>query len=341
MEDEQHSLTQIQLQSWSDARLFDAVRCGHLRVLEWAHQNRLQRLRPLCPALCNTAATYGRIAVLEWLDAKGFKANAVTVAIAAEHGQLETLKWLRDRGGQLWELKGDYPAHIKDWLIANRRVERFPFEEAFGADHVVRVCRRLAKMDAAEKSRKASLHKAAISMVNGLLRFEDDGKDAQEKKLTTPSPEGISVQKESAIMSSVKVVSFGSKAFSCKACRSPNTWETREEVVNHCVEAHGMPSHLAQDFYVEGKIVPPCKKMGCGLCCTGLGPGNHKFLDKKGALEHLVNHLVYGHGLHRDQAIEEVESALPDDKDRQMEAMMAMIRELQAKQRMGEIMNLN
>lgn len=156
----------------------------------------------------------------------------------------------------------------------------------------------------------------------------------QEKKLTPPEQNSVSVQEQSDIMASfpVKVVSFGPRAFACKICRSPNTWETHEEAITHIVGAHDYTPHEAM-YEVDSKIVPPCKKVGCGLCCTGLGPGNHKYLDKKSALEHLVNHLVYGHGFSHATAIEKVEAALPDDKDHQMEVMMAMIRDLQAKVR--------
>jgi hypothetical protein len=301
--------------------------------LEWAHQNRLQKLRPLGPALCRTAATYGRIAVLEWLDAKGVKANRVTLAAAAEGGQLETLKWLRDRGAQLWELFdkiGDYPPHIKAWLLDDRRIERHAFEDADDSRQKLRA----SMVNAISKIK--SLDTDVADQLEGLLGLEDNEPAAQEEKLTTPDPEGISVQEESGIMSVVKIASFGPKAYTCKVCDSRNSWETREEVINHCVDAHGFPTHLAQDF-VDAKVVPPCKKMGCGLCCTGLGPGNHKFLDKKGALEHLVQHLVDHHGFSFARAIEQVEAALPDDNgDPQM---MAMIRQLQC--RMDGLENCN
>lgn len=130
----------------------------------------------------------------------------------------------------------------------------------------------------------------------------------------------------------VKVVSFGPRAFACKICRSPDTWETHEEAITHIVGAHDYTPHEAM-FEVDSKVVPPCKKVGCGLCCTGLGPGKHKYLDKKSAMEHLVNHLVYCHGFSHATAIEKVEVALPDDMEHQVALLTAMVRDMQAKQR--------
>lgn len=96
MNDEELNLIQFK-SSWNDVRLYDAARCGHLRVLEWARNTNFQKLRQLGPALCNTAASYGQIAVLEWLKANRIEWNHVTCAFAAENGRLDTLVWLRER----------------------------------------------------------------------------------------------------------------------------------------------------------------------------------------------------------------------------------------------------
>ncbi len=80
---------------WDRNRLFiDAVKGGHLEVLQWAHANGC----PWNTRTCAYAAENGHLKVLQWAHANGCPWNTRTCAYAAENGHLEVLQWLRANG---------------------------------------------------------------------------------------------------------------------------------------------------------------------------------------------------------------------------------------------------
>jgi hypothetical protein len=275
-------------ESWSDNVLRFAAQDGQLRVLEWAYQNRLAKVRSLRRQLFYSAAGDGRIDVLEWLYAKGLKADADICSYAVTCGQLEALKWLLGRGCPL----------------DNRRTERHAFADAFGADEhareVERMRRRLADMEADERVGDCTV--------------------TPEKKLTAVIPDVSVRSEEDKMFSNVKVVSIGPEVHVCKECEG--VWETWEEVITHCQEVHGYPPHMARS-YVESKRVPVCKKAGC-FCGASLGPGKQRFLGKADSA-HLVTHLVYSHKVLPKRAEQSVREAFTDDKEDRLSAIEAAL----------------
>lgn len=282
--------------SWSDNVLRFAAQDGQLRVLEWAHQNHLLKVRSLRRQLFYSAAGDGRIDVLEWLYTKGFKADADICSYAVKCRQLEALKWLLGRGCSL------------DEELENRRIERHAFAEAFGDSHtrdVDRMRRRLVDMEADERVAKG------------------ESTVTPEKNLTGANRD-VSVQVQSdgdKMFSNVKVVSIGPEVHVCKECEG--VWETWEEVISHCQEVHGYPPHMARS-YVESKKVPVCKKAGC-FCGAALGPGRQRFLGKTDAMDHLVTHLVYSHKVLHKRAAQSVREAFTDDKEDRLSAIEAVL----------------
>ncbi|SPN79522.1 Ankyrin repeat-containing protein [Cedratvirus Zaza IHUMI] len=110
--------------SLGDFCVTEAVRGGHLRVLQWLDDNGCYTYDDLyclaaevgsveilewlddrddyytddpC-AVCNCAAREGHIQVLEWCLQKGWAKDSGACYFAAKGDQLETLKWLRDKG---------------------------------------------------------------------------------------------------------------------------------------------------------------------------------------------------------------------------------------------------
>ncbi len=79
----------------------EAVRGGHLKVLEWARSQG-------CPynkrEICSLAAKGGHLEMLKWARSQGCPWNEETSANAARGGHWEVLKWARNQGCP-WDAK--------------------------------------------------------------------------------------------------------------------------------------------------------------------------------------------------------------------------------------------
>jgi len=108
----------------------NAIRYGRVNVMQWAHQQNFMEntrilvtwMNPFRTGACTTAAKYGQLLTLQWLKANGYAWNFVTSIgaphgghprilerarcdgtcepfnIAAIHGHLNILQWLRENG---------------------------------------------------------------------------------------------------------------------------------------------------------------------------------------------------------------------------------------------------
>ncbi len=75
-----------------------AAQYGHLGVLEWWEATAAHREHLWNKGVCSYAANGGHLKVLKWLRRIGCPWDGTVCASAADGGHLEVLKWLRDRG---------------------------------------------------------------------------------------------------------------------------------------------------------------------------------------------------------------------------------------------------
>lgn len=84
----------------------EGAREGHMEVLEWAVQHRLQRDSRACAA----AARQGRLDLLRWLREKDCPWDGTTCAEAARGGHLDVLRWVKEEGECKWDEHTTYAA---------------------------------------------------------------------------------------------------------------------------------------------------------------------------------------------------------------------------------------
>ena len=100
----------------------EAAQFGHLRVLQWAHQNGC----PWDEETCSEAARFGHLGVLQWARENGCPWDVWTCAFAAEGGHLEVLKWAHQNG---------CPWSYTTWISASSRCRPYLIEhECPGAE---------------------------------------------------------------------------------------------------------------------------------------------------------------------------------------------------------------
>jgi len=107
--------------------LFDAVKRGHIDVLEWLDAHEFDCSTLYNGAMCEVAARNGHLCALDWLLSKGYKWNKQRCCIAAAlSGDVDMLKWLAVQGCV-------YDAHVVAHAVASEFYSIVPWLRAHGA----------------------------------------------------------------------------------------------------------------------------------------------------------------------------------------------------------------
>lgn len=81
--------------TWHEAARAIAYSDRHFEIFKWIHENE-------CPSgnlnICDIAAEYGNIDVLQWAHGHGFPWHSKTCAVAAENGRFDLLQWAHVHG---------------------------------------------------------------------------------------------------------------------------------------------------------------------------------------------------------------------------------------------------
>lgn len=105
--------------------------CGHLTLLRWfIDGNYLTRVVSLRDETFNAAVAGGYLHILQYLHSIGWKGNYKCYCCAAEHGQLDVIKWLYSTTGvppcddDLMQAARRGQFHILQWAAANTLISR-------------------------------------------------------------------------------------------------------------------------------------------------------------------------------------------------------------------------